>query len=103
MIPSSIIAAERELRCVIERRQGCDIPGCLAAYCELAENQVKSLPPGDPIRLQICESVLSVLKWAGLVLRIRRATLAQDLRLLRKADRFLSAKVSAGPRFRLDL
>jgi hypothetical protein len=103
MIPSSIIAAEQELRRVIERRQGRDIPGCLAAYGEIAGNEVKSLLPGDPIRLQICERVLSVLEWARLTLLTRRACLADDLRLLRKTDRFLGAKQSAGPQFRLDL
>jgi hypothetical protein len=103
MIPSSIVAAEQELRRVVERRQARDIPPCIAAYGEAAENQVKSLPPGDPIRLQICESVLPVLKWARLVLQIRRATLAEDLRLLGKVDRFLGAKQSAAPRFRFDL
>jgi hypothetical protein len=103
MIPSPIVAAEQELRRVIERRQARDIPKCVAAYGEIAANQVKSLPPGDPIRLQICESVLSVLKWARLMLQIRRATLAEDLRLLRKVDRFLGAKPSIRPRFRLDL
>jgi hypothetical protein len=103
MIPSSIIAAEQELRRVIERRQGGDIPKCLAAYGEIAGNQVNSLPPGDPIRLQICKRVLSVLEWARLTLLTRRAGLADDLLLLRKADRFLNAKLSAGPRFRLDL
>jgi hypothetical protein len=103
VIPSSITAAEQELRRVIERRQGGDISKCLAAYGEIAGNQVQSLLPGDPIRLQICERVLSVLEWARLMLQTRRASLAEDLRLLRKADRFLGARLSVGPRFRLDL
>lgn len=103
MIPSSIIAAEQELCRVIERRRGGDIPKCLSAYAEIAGNQFQSLPPGDPIRLQIRERVLSVLEWARLTLLTRRASLADDLRLLRKADRFLGAKLSAGPQLRLDL
>jgi hypothetical protein len=103
MIPSSITAAEQELRGVIERRQADDISKCLAVYGEVAGNHVKSLPPGDPIRLQICERVLSVLEWARLMLQIRRARMAEDLRVLHKADRFLSTRLSSSPRFRLDL
>jgi len=103
MIPSSIVEAESELRRAIERRREADISKCIAAYGEIARSRLKSLPPGDPIRLQICERVLSVLKWARLMLQTRRAGLADDLRLLRKADRFLGAKLSTAPQFRLDL
>jgi len=103
VIPSSITAAEQELRRVIERRQASDITKCLAAFGEVAGNQVTALPLGDPIRLQICERVLSVLEWARLMLGIRRARLDEELALLRKADRFLGTGLNSSPRFRLDL
>lgn len=104
MIPSSVVAAEEQLRRVIERRQGADIPEYLAAYARVAGNQFHLLPPGDPVRRQICERVLSVLGWARLTLLTRRAGLADDLRHLRKADRFFGETFDgAVPRFRLDL
>ncbi len=107
MIPSSIVTAESELRRAIERRHEGDIAKCIAVYGEIAANQVISLPPGDPIRVQILKSVLLVLEWARLMLQTRRASRAEDLLLLRKVDRFLSAKPNAGlssnPRFHLDL
>jgi hypothetical protein len=103
VIPSSIVKAESDLRRAVERRQEGDISKCIAAYGELARNQVQSLLPGDPIRLEISEHVISVLEWARLMLQTRRASLAEDLRLLRTADRFLGAELSAAPRFRLDL
>jgi hypothetical protein len=102
VIPSPIVKAESELRSAIERRQD-DISKCVAAYGEIAGNQVKSLSQGDPIRLEILEGVLRVLEWARLMLLTRRVSQAEDLRLLRKVDRFLSAKPDAAPRFRLDL
>jgi hypothetical protein len=103
VIPSPMVKAETELRRAVERRQEGDISKYIAAYGEIAGTHVNSLLPGDPIRLQICERVLSVLKWARLTLLTRRASLAGDLLRLRKADRFLGAKLSAGPRFHLDL
>jgi hypothetical protein len=103
VIPPTILQAELELRRVVERRQGGDIPGCIAAYAEIARDHVKSLRPLDPIRLEISERVLSVLEWATLMLQTRRAYLAEELHLLRKVNSFLGAKQSAGPRFRLDL
>jgi hypothetical protein len=103
VIPSPILKAETELRRVLERRQAGDIFKCITAYGEIAENQIKSLHPGDPIRRQVCERVLSVLKWARLMLQTRRATIAEELRLLRKVDRFLGDKPSAVPQVQLDL
>jgi len=103
VIPSSIIAAEQELRRVIERRQAGDISKCLSAYGEIARNQIESLLPDDPLRRQICERVISVLGWARLMLHTRRSALAEDLRVLQRANCFLAAEPNAGPRFRLDL
>lgn len=103
MIPSSILTAEKELRRAIERRREGDISKCISAYAEIAEREVQPLHPGDPVRLKICERVLSVLKWATLMLQTRRAVLAEELRLLQNVDRFLDAKPSAGLRFHLDL
>jgi hypothetical protein len=103
VIPSPIVEAESELRRAIERRQEGDISKCIAAYGEIAANQVKSLQQGDPIRLPILERVLRVLEWARLMIQTRRASQAEDLRLLRKVGRFLSAKPNADARFRLDL
>jgi hypothetical protein len=103
VIPSSIIAAEQELRRVIERRQAGDISKCLADYGETARKQLDSLLPEDPVRRHVCERVLSVLNWAKLMLHTRRSTLAEELRVLQRTHRFLGAETSSSPRFRLDL
>lgn len=108
MIPSSMVAAEQELRRVIERRHTGDMSKCIAAYGETARNQVESRPPGDPVRLEICERVLAVLDWALLMLHTHRSTLAEDVRVLQKAHCFLGAELpgrepSGIPRFRMDL
>lgn len=103
MIPSSMIAAERELRRVIERRQTGDISKCLASYGETARKQLESLLPEDPVRRHVCERVLSVLNWAKLMLYTRRSTLAEELRFLQRTHRFLGVDASSSPRFRLDL
>lgn len=103
MIPSSILNAERELRRAIERRQSGAIPQCLLALREIAGNQLKSFGPGDPVRVQTCQRVLSLLEWSRLMLQTQRARLAEDLRLLGKTDRFLAAKMSDVSRLRLDL
>jgi hypothetical protein len=103
MIPFPILAAERELRLVIERRRAGDISKCLAAYGEVARQQVNCLRPNDPVRRQVCERVLSVLDWARLMLNTRRSILAENLRALQRTQRFLGTEPSAGPRFRQDL
>jgi hypothetical protein len=103
VIPSSIIAAERELRRVIERRQAGDISKFLTEYGETARKQLESLLPEDPVRRQVCERVLSVLDWAKLMLYTRRSALADDLRVLQRAHLFLGAETSSSPRFHLDL
>jgi len=103
VIPSSIMAAERELRLVIERRRAGDISKCLAAYGETAGNQIRGLLPEDPVRRQIYERVLSVLDWAMLMLYTRRSILAENLRAIQRTQRFLGAEPSAGPRFHQDL
>jgi len=108
MIPSPIIAAEQELRRVMERRQGGDISQCLDTYGETARKQLESILPGDPAHRQICEHVLSVLNWAKLMLHTRRSTLAEDLRALQRTHRFLGAErlstePGADPRIRIDL
>jgi hypothetical protein len=103
-----MIAAEQELRRVIERRQAGDISQCLTAYGETARKQLESLLPDDPARRQTCERVLSVLNWAKLMLHTRRSALAEELRVLQRTHRFLGAELlrtepGAGPRFRIDL
>ena len=108
MIPSSIIAAEQELRRVIERRQAGDISQCLSAYGETARKQLESILPHDPAHRQICERVLSVLNWAKLMLHTRRSTLAEELRVLQRTHRFLGAeRLDTAPgtdlRLRIDL
>jgi hypothetical protein len=89
MIPPSIDTAEQELRRVIERRQTGDVSKCIAAYADTAKQQLKSLLPGDPARLEIYERVRSVLDWGTVMLQTRRSFLADDLRALQKTHRFL--------------
>jgi hypothetical protein len=103
VIPSSIIAAEQELRRVIEKRQAGDISKFLTAYGDTTRKELESLLPEDPVRRHVSERVLSVLNWAKLILYTRRSTLAEELRVLQRAHRFLRAEASSSPRFRLDL
>jgi hypothetical protein len=103
MIPTSLSEAEQKLRSVIERRLTGEIPECLADYGEVAGNEVKSLLFDDPIRGEICEHVAAVLEWARLMVHAQRSTVAEELRLLQRAECFLGAEPIAGPRLRLDL
>jgi hypothetical protein len=98
-----MVEAETELRRVIERRQAGDVSTTLAAYGEIARKQLESLASDDPARREIHEHIRSLLDWAKLMLRTRRSTLAEDLRILQRMHRFLGSGSSAGPRFHIDL
>jgi hypothetical protein len=103
MIPLCLDSVEVELRCVIARCQTGDALTLIAVYGNLAAGQIKQLAPDDSGGPQLCAHVISVLNWASYMLQAHRSSIAEELRSIQKASRFLNTRPESIPVFGLDL
>lgn len=95
--------AEQELRTLLERRQVDMAARFLIHYGDLAATEINLLPPEDPRRAELCKQVVGVLEWADHILQTHRSELNEELRLLRKTDRFLDVRRVKMSCFEMDL
>lgn len=94
---------EQELRRAVETQQYAEVRRLVLAFCQAAEAQARTLPPGDARIGEIARMTQEVLHWTRTMVRSARASLVLNLRQIPNLRRYVPAPVVPPGRMRLDV
>jgi len=103
MISPSLTAIGTELRHAAARRAYAEVECLVARAGAAAAEQTRALPAGDPGIREIASWLNELFESTGIMLRIARASQADDLRRVQFLKRYLPRQYRQTPRVHLEL
>lgn len=93
MIPTPLLALEIQLHQAVEAQQFGEAGRLFSEYCRSADDHIRSLAPGSPLRARIAARAQQVLEWLDPALQAARDAIAEKLTPLPLVSRYLPANI----------
>jgi hypothetical protein len=102
MLSPTLATMSNDLRRAAGRRAYADVERLAVSLCTAAAGEARSLPPGDPRIREIAAWLDGQLETTGILLRIARATCADEIRRIPFLKRYLRQRTPPAAQVRLD-
>ena len=103
MISSTLTAIETELRQAAARRAYADVERLAVRVGAIAAGEARALPAGDPGIREIATWLTELFEWTEIMLRIARASQADEFRRIVFLQRYLPRQYRQGPQMRMEV